>query len=643
MYRQVTFWNFNTMLNFLQYACIRCVYIFMTLVLPLVDQANAQSGEGRSAIRTEGPVTRIDRSWSRPQIVPVTPLPQVPITEIGPRTIDPDMLQMNSGLEIAAAEGASFGERNALGDGWPLPQDTTAVQEHIGRVQQELSVKRGTLWDSPIIPVCWEDVGSFATERSWVQNAVAVTWEAESKLRFVGWNACPERFDGIRIKILDERPHTKGLGTDLRDKRDGMVLNFTYMNWGSDCAANRRFCIQASAVHEFGHAIGATHEHMRGEVTDQTCLGKREEGDIDGDYYVTPYDLDSIMNYCKPPWTGRGRLSRLDIAGVRALYGWNRSNSFEGPGVGHDGQGAGAALSDLNGNGRPDLLVMAVDAPPGDNTMRYRIGFDLNTDGGPQSWSDMFESPGMGHDAEGGGAAFGDINGNGRPDALLLTYDAPDGQNNFRYRIAWDLGPGGAPSGWSDVVITDGAGHLGDGAGVELADINRDGRLDLLVMAYDDGEGANDFRYKVGFGINASGIPDSWSPVYRVEGMGNDGEGAGVVVADILNNCANYLVLMVYDAPPGPNNFRHVILGPLASDGSPPAYASTLLTPCGTVAPYTNLSRMMPGLGHDGQGGGLAAGDIDRDGWLDLVLTAYDAPAGNNNFRYTVFFDAVAP
>ncbi len=468
-----------------------------------------------------------------------------------------------------------------------------------------------------------------------------MTWEAELKVRFVGWNACPANFNGIRIQIDYSGPHTKGLGTELRNKQNGMVLNFTYNNWSTDCQTTRMFCIQAIAVHEFGHALGAGHEQNRDDVPNQSCRDQRQG--TDPDYNVTPYDIDSIMNYCNPSWNGNGRLSTWDIEGIRALYGWNRSRSYEAPGVGHLGQGAGAAIADINGNGRPDLLLMAVDSPDGDNTIRYRVGFDLNAEGAAASWSDMFISPGMGHEAQGGGAALADLNGNGRPDAVLMMYDNPAEANNFRYRIAWDLMGNGAPAAWSDLKITDGAGYEGEGAGADIADLNFNGRPDLIVMAYDAPDGQNNFRYKVGFDLNAAGDAASWTGVTMFDGVGHLGEGGGLVVADVNADCAPEIVAMAYDSPDGVNNFRYRSIGPLRNDGSLTGPGGSVLNACGGASPYHDTSRMLPGVGHLGEGAGLASADIDGDGWLDLVLMAYDAPDGNNNFRYLVFFDVMAP
>ncbi|MFF0636368.1 FG-GAP repeat domain-containing protein [Nocardia sp. NPDC004151] len=42
-----------------------------------------------------------------------------------------------------------------------------------------------------------------------------------------------------------------------------------------------------------------------------------------------------------------------------------------------DNQDCGIAVGDLNGNGRPDLVVFLVDNPAGQNQGYYRIGRDL--------------------------------------------------------------------------------------------------------------------------------------------------------------------------------------------------------------------------------------------------------------------------
>jgi hypothetical protein len=43
---------------------------------------------------------------------------------------------------------------------------------------------------------------------------------------------------------------------------------------------------------------------------------------------------------------------------------------------GAEDQGAGIALGDINGNGKPDLVVFHLDNPGGENHGDYRIGYD---------------------------------------------------------------------------------------------------------------------------------------------------------------------------------------------------------------------------------------------------------------------------
>src|SRR5205085_601170 len=52
-----------------------------------------------------------------------------------------------------------------------------------------------------------------------------------------------------------------------------------------------------------------------------------------------------------------------------------------------ENQGGGIAVADITGTGRPDLVVLAVDNPPGRNQACYRIGTDLDADGIAAAWS----------------------------------------------------------------------------------------------------------------------------------------------------------------------------------------------------------------------------------------------------------------
>ena len=83
---------------------------------------------------------------------------------------------------------------------------------------------------------------------------------------------------------------------------------------------------------------------------------------------------------------------------------------------------------------------MAVEQLGGANRFCYKIGCDLGTGGSATSWSEVVFAGGLGSENAGGGAAIADINGNGQPDLLLMAIDNPAGANSFQYKIGWDFG-----------------------------------------------------------------------------------------------------------------------------------------------------------------------------------------------------------
>lgn len=100
-------------------------------------------------------------------------------------------------------------------------------------------------------------------------------------------------------------------------------------------------------------------------------------------------------------------------------------------------QGGGVALKDWDGDGQLDMIFLVVDNPEKENIYRWVIGTNLNTAGDVAGgWSATWGFQLVpGQENQDGGLAVEDINGDGRLDMLFMAVDNPTGANNVRYRV----------------------------------------------------------------------------------------------------------------------------------------------------------------------------------------------------------------
>jgi hypothetical protein len=353
--------------------------------------------------------------------------------------------------------------------------------------EQPLYVLSTSVWHGPI-PVCWENAAAGnATERGWVQHAAESSWQAVANLDFTGWGDCPASGGGVRIRIDDSGPHTKGLGTALDGVAAGMVLNFTFANWSPGCQNQREYCIRAIAVHEFGHALGFAHEQNRPD-TPSWC--NQEQG-TDGDTTIGAWDLDSVMNYCNPHWNGDGNLSATDISAARQVYGpisddWGYSDR--------------QWMVDFNGDGKADYC--------------RAVG---TSSGGPNSYLRCSLSSGSGFSGE----VFSPIDDWGYSDRRWMADFNGDGKADYCRAVGTSSGAGS----YLRCSLSSGSGFSGDTWPLVddwgysgrrwMADFNGDGKADYCRAVGTSSGGANSYlRCSLssgsGFSSNTWPLVDDW-------------------------------------------------------------------------------------------------------------------------------------
>lgn len=200
-------------------------------------------------------------------------------------------------------------------------QIANPTQEIVPQLNSQGSSIRARAWTVSAIPVCWEEVDpQQARQRALVQRSISASWEANSRVRFVGWGKCEMEAKGVRIAVRDEFPNTKGVGKFVDGIRDGVVLNFDFKNWSTTTCSQSSYkdrCLAATSIHEFGHVLGFLHENNRSDAPEhcQSLPGPRDTE------LLTPYDPFSIMNYCNREAIWDGTLSPSDIVELRVIYG----------------------------------------------------------------------------------------------------------------------------------------------------------------------------------------------------------------------------------------------------------------------------------------------------------------------------------
>ena len=287
---------------------------------------------------------------------------------------------------------------------------------------------------------------------------------------------------------------------------------------------------------------------------------------------------------------GDGKADIVSVGGSLGVMLGNGDGTFQ-PQVVYNSGGSYAdyvVIADVNGDGKPDVVVsnqnvallsadggVGVLLGNGDGTFQAAVSYDA---GAMQSYS----------------VAVADLNGDHHPDIVVTTFYAANAYNNDYADGSVGVLLGNGDGSFQPVVNYYSGG--GQTYGVAIADLNGDGKPDLLVAnaSVGKGSGGNDNALGVLLGNGDGTFQHATS--YATGAIG----GFSVVVADMNGDGkADAVMSEQYPGPNGPAAVG-VMLG--NGDGSfraPVIYASE------TYADNT-----------------IAAVDVNGDGKLDMVIAA---------------------
>jgi hypothetical protein len=279
------------------------------------------------------------------------------------------------------------------------------------------------------------------------------------------------------------------------------------------------------------------------------------------------------------------------------------------------------ALGDVNDDGYDDVIVGAFGAGfAGGQSGRAYIyhggpGADAQADA---TLTGRAEASNLGVSV--GGA--GDVNGDGHPEAIVGSM-----QDNHGRAFVYDLGPMPAACRLDQPLLGAAAGdRLGSAVGT-AGDVNGDGYPDVIVGApRNDAGGADAGRAYVYFGGPGADAVADWTLTGVAAG---DYFGADVGTAGDVNH----------------DGYDDVVVGAYGNDAGG-SFAGQAYVFFGGASPDAVADLTMTGAASsDGFGSAVGtAGDVNGDGYADVIIGAYYNDAGGTNAgRAYVYFGSASP
>lgn len=290
-----------------------------------------------------------------------------------------------------------------------------------------------------------------------------------------------------------------------------------------------------------------------------------------------------------------------------------------------ENQGANLAVADLSNTGQNDLVVLMVDNPPGKNQGFYRVGKKLNaTDQIAGGWGNWIAIPDwFSFENQGAGVAIADLTQNGKLDLIVFMVDSPPGKNQGFYKIGRNLDANGiVTGGWSDwIAVPDWFSWENQGVGIAIADLNKKGKSDLIVFTIDNAPEINRGLLRVGNGLDANGNVTGWTDWVDVPDWFSWENQGAGVAIADLENTGNRDLIIFHIDNAIGQNQAFYRIGKLQANGA-------------IVGDWGNWLGIPSWFGWENQGGGIAV--AQSDGKHKLVTLMVDNPPNQNAGLYQV-------
>jgi hypothetical protein len=401
------------------------------------------------------------------------------------------------------------------------------------------------------------------------------------------------------------------------DGYDDVIIGAPYFDGTSVVAEGRAFVYHGSSS-----GLSSPPDKILNDVTQANAhfgYSVACAGDVNGDGYADVIVGAPDYNYSTSTDEGIAMIYYGSALGLPASY--NSLCHGSGQAAAHFGTSV-APAGDVNGDGYGDVIIGAPDYDDGANTDEGRAfiynGSSTGVGASPASTPD---------DANQAGARFGysvagagDVNGDGYADVIVGAYKYTDGANASEGR-AYVYKGSATGLGASPISTPDDANQAGAQFGISVAcagDVNGDGYADVIIGAnkYDDGANTDEGRAFIYQG-SSSGL--GASPAVTLTDANQAGAQFGVSVASAGDaNGDGYSDVVVganlYDDGYANEGRAFVYYG--SSSGLAATAGSTL-----NDADQANIQFAYSV---------ACAGDVNGDGYSDVIAGAYNMDDGGN-------------